>query len=228
MGAERGKPLFVVTIDGPAGVGKTTLARAVAEKLGVAYLDTGAMYRSVAWMLGKGSWEWSEEKLDRGLDKLAFSIQGAGEATILLVNGHETGSKIRTETVGLWASHVAKIPQVRRRLTEIQRSLGQSVSLVAEGRDMGTVVFPKALFKFFLDASPEVRARRRWLQLRDAGSTEDLEGLTRQMRIRDEQDRNRAIAPLRPAEDAVCIDTGMLDPAQVLEQIIRRIASQMP
>jgi cytidylate kinase len=228
MGAERGKPVFVVTIDGPAGVGKTTLARAVAQHMGVAYLDTGAMYRSVAWMLGKGSWEWSEEKLARGLDKLVFSIQGAGETTILLVNGREVGSKIRTETVGLWASHVARIPLVRTRLTEIQRSLGQKVSLVAEGRDMGTVVFPNALFKFFLDASPEVRARRRWLQLREAGSTEDLEDLTRQMRIRDEQDRNRAIAPLRPAEDAMCIDTGPLEPSQVLQQILARISGQMP
>ena len=227
MGADKGTGLFVVTIDGPAGVGKTTLARAVAQHLGVAYLDTGAMYRSVAWILGQGSWEWPEEQLAQGLARLDFSIQGAGEATTLLVNGHAAGSEIRTETVGLWASHVAKIPQVRCRLTEIQRSLGQSVSLVAEGRDMGTVVFPKALFKFFLDASPEVRAKRRWLQLRDAGRTEDLQELTRQMRMRDEQDRHRAIAPLKPAKDAVCIDTGSLDPSQVLQQILGRISSQM-
>jgi cytidylate kinase len=228
MGAEGGKHVFVVTIDGPAGVGKTTLARAVAQHLGVAYLDTGAMYRSVAWILGEGAWEWSEEKLARSLVSLDFSLQGAGEATILLVNGREVGPEIRTETVGLWASHVAKIPRVRSRLTEIQRSLGQRVSLVAEGRDMGTVVFPNAGFKFFLDASPEVRARRRWLQLRDAGSTEDLQVLTRQMRMRDEQDRNRAIAPLKPAKDAVCIDTGPLEPSQVLQQILARISDQMP
>ena len=223
MGAETGEGIFVVTLDGPAGVGKTTQARGVAEQLGVAYLDTGAMYRSVAWILGEGSWEWPEEKLARGLADMDFSMKGAGAGTTLFVNGNEIGQEIRTETVGLWASHVAKLPLVRNRLTEVQRSLGESVSLVAEGRDMGTVVFPNARFKFFLDASPEVRAKRRWLQLQEAGITEDLEDLTRQMRIRDDQDRNRAIAPLKPAEDAVIIDTGVLAPDEVLEAIIRHI-----
>ncbi len=223
MGAETPDRIFVVTLDGPAGVGKTTQARGVAEKLGVAYLDTGAMYRSVAWILGEGSWEWDSDTLAQGLDGLDFAMQGAGAASQMVVNGKEIGSEIRTETVGLWASHVAKLPQVRKRLTEVQRSLGQHVSLVAEGRDMGTVVFPRARFKFFLDASPEVRAKRRWLQLQEAGITEDLGTLTRQMRIRDEQDRNRSLAPLRPAEDAVIIDTGVLDPGEVLEEIIRHI-----
>ncbi len=223
MGAETPDQIFVVTLDGPAGVGKTTQARAVAEKLGVAYLDTGAMYRSVAWILGEGSWDWPEKRLARGLACVCFSIRGAGSATRLFVNDHEVGQNIRTETVGLWASHVARLPLVRQRLTEVQRSLGEHVSLVAEGRDMGTVVFPGARFKFFLDASPEVRAKRRWLQLQEAGITEDLGTLTRQMRIRDEQDRNRSLAPLRPAEDAVIIDTGVLDPGEVLEEIIRHI-----
>ncbi|WP_462323850.1 (d)CMP kinase [Desulfoplanes sp.] len=228
MDIETPGQVFVVTLDGPAGVGKTTQARGVAEQLGVAYLDTGAMYRSVAWILGHGSWDWADETLAQGLAGMRFSIEGAGAATTLFVNDNRVGREIRTEAVGLWASHVAQLPLVRNRLTEVQRFLGQSVSLVAEGRDMGTVVFPSARFKFFLDASPEVRAKRRWLQLQDAGMTEDLEELTRRMRIRDEQDRNRAIAPLRPADDAVIIDTGVLGPEGVLERIIRHIDQKRP
>ncbi|PIE68943.1 MAG: cytidylate kinase [Deltaproteobacteria bacterium] len=216
---------FVVTLDGPAGVGKTTLAKAVADYLGVAYLDTGAMYRSVAWIYGKDSWLWPEEQMMQALGTLTFALKGSGNATALWVNGKEIGAEIRTETVGLWASHVAKLPLVRKRLTQVQRSLGHSLSLVAEGRDMGTVVFPEARFKFFLDASPTIRAKRRWLQLQEAGTPQRLDDLVEQMRIRDEQDRNRSIAPLRPAEDAVMVDTGDLDCKQVLESIVQHIST---
>lgn len=217
--------IVVITLDGPAGVGKTTLARGVAEHLGIAYLDTGAMYRSVAWSLGELSWEWDEEKLAKALGNLAFTMRGTGAETRLLVNKEEIGEAIRTEKVGLWASHVAKLPQVRACLTAAQQALGQRMSLVAEGRDMGTVVFPKAANKFFLDASPEVRAQRRWLQLKDAGMDENLGMLTEQMRIRDEQDRNRVLAPLCPAKDALIIDTGGLTLEEVLKKIISAIGS---
>jgi len=215
-----GSDIFVVTLDGPAGVGKTTLARGVAAYFGVAYLDTGAMYRCVAWTLGDRSWEWSGEKLTAALDTLTFAMRGTGAETRLLLNNKEIGEVIRTETVGLWASHVARLPQVRAYLTTVQQSLGQRVPLVAEGRDMGTVVFPDAAYKFFLDASPAVRAQRRWLQLKNAGMDENLQALTEQMRVRDEQDRNRALAPLRPAKDALVIDTGSLTLTGVQQRII--------
>ena len=217
------REIFVITLDGPAGVGKTTLACAVAEHFGVAYLDTGAMYRSIAWTLGESSWEWPEEKLVAALEKCVFHLQGKGAGTRLFLNNEEIGEAIRTETAGLWASYLARLPLVRARLTAVQQSLGSRIALVAEGRDMGTVVFPAAAYKFFLDAAPAVRARRRWLQLKSAGKEENLDALTEQMRIRDEQDRNRAIAPLCPAPDAVIIDTGVLTRKEVLENIISAI-----
>lgn len=220
---ENSRGAYVVTLDGPAGVGKTSIARAVAEHLHIAYLDTGAMYRSVAWVLGEYSWEWSEENIATSLQDITFALEGKGEETRLFVNQEEIGEAIRTETVGLWASHVAQLPQVRARLTAVQQQLGTRVSLVAEGRDMGTVVFPHAKHKFFLDAAAAVRAKRRWLQLGEAGIAEDLKELTKQMCVRDEQDRNRAIAPLCPAKNAVIIDTGMMTLPEVLGRIISAI-----
>jgi cytidylate kinase len=212
--------ITIVTLDGPAGVGKTTVARQLAQKLGIAYLDTGAMFRSVALTLGEGAWERPVNQLVPELNRLDFDLEGVGGTSELLLNGHPLSPSIRSEEVGLWASHIGRIPVVRDFLRRNQQAIGRSTSLVAEGRDMGSVVFPEAPHKFFLDASIDVRALRRFDQLKAMGMEEELERIRAQMRIRDDQDRNRLVAPLRPAADAVLIDTGLTDADGVLEYIL--------
>jgi len=216
---------LIVTLDGPAGVGKTTLARRLAEELGVAYLDTGAMFRAIGFSLGEGARDWPEEKLSAELATMRFAIEGAGADTRLLVNGHEMGDEIRSEKVGLLASAVGTLPPVREALKRAQREIGRECSLVAEGRDMGTVVFPEARVKFFLDATPEERATRRVLQLRQMGQAADYDAILVQIKVRDAQDRNRAVAPLKPAEDAIIVDTTKLDVDQVFAELKRLVAS---
>lgn len=210
----------IITLDGPAGVGKSTLAKRVAEHLGIAYLDTGAMFRIIAKTLGKAGLTLSEQELAAALAKLRFSLSGSGSATVLACNGAAAGQEIRTEAIGMLASEYAALAPVRAYLKTAQQALGEAYSLVAEGRDMGTAVFPGAADKFFLDASPETRALRRVKQLAENGVHEDIEVVTRQIRARDDKDRNRAIAPLKPARDAVIIDTSHLDIDGVFNAII--------
>ena len=214
---------LVVTLDGPAGVGKTTLAKRLAQALGVAYLDTGAMYRAVAQRLGEGSWLWPGERLSEALAGFEFSLSGSGADSVLSVDNVPLGEEIRTEEVGMWGSNVAVLPVVRDFLKVAQQRLGAGVSLVAEGRDMGTVVFPDAAVKFFLDADPRERAKRRFRQLRAMGREADLDTLETAIRARDDQDRNRAAAPLRPAGDAVLVDTTSLNVEEVFEILLSRV-----
>ena len=213
----------IITIDGPAGVGKSTIAKKVAVALGIAYLDTGAMFRTLALRLGQEGLGLPEQELAVRTGALAFSLALSGDETALACNGATVGEEIRTETVGMLASRYAALPVVRSWLKKAQRDLGQRYSLVAEGRDMGTVVFPAAPYKFFLDATPETRARRRVHQLALSGVMEDLAEVTRRIRERDEQDRGRSIAPLRPAVDAIVIDTSALTLEDVFAEIMRRM-----
>ncbi|SDB55258.1 cytidylate kinase [Desulfonatronum thiosulfatophilum] len=215
---------LIVTLDGPAGSGKTTVAKMVAARLGIAYLDTGAMFRAFALHLGPQSWTRSEADLRNGLAGLGFAVKGRGEESALLLNGEPLGAEIRQEEVGMWASNLARLDVVREILKQAQQRLGAETPLVAEGRDMGSVVFPQAKFKFFLEAAPEERARRRWLQLKEMGVEEDLDALAENLRRRDDQDRNRTIAPLKPAADAVIIDTAGLTPEAVAERIVQIVA----
>ncbi len=217
---------LVVTLDGPAGVGKSTLARMLAKRLGLAFLDTGAMFRAVAWRLGPDSWTWPEARIAEKLGGLRFGLAGAGEATRLLLDGRALGPEIRTEEAGMWASNVATLPVVRRFLKQAQQDLARSASLVAEGRDMGSVVFPGARHKFFLDADPAERARRRALQLRDMGQEADEAAILAQIQARDLQDRTRAEAPLKPADDAVILDTTHLDLEEVFDAILAEIVGK--
>ena len=225
---------LVVTLDGPAGVGKSTLARNVAGCLGIAYMDTGAMFRTIAMGLkehidtAQRCLTLQGPALDTALQQFTFALQGNGETTALLCNERLVGNEIRSEEAGLMAAAVAVAPQVRSFLKTAQQALGARFSLVAEGRDMGTEVFPQAACKIFLDASPEVRATRRFLQLQEMGSPADLPTLTAQIAQRDAQDRNRAIAPLRPAADAVIIDTSALSLEEVFRTIIQAVQAKAP
>lgn len=222
------KKLPVVTLDGPSGVGKTTLARRVAEALGYPYLDTGAMFRILALRLGEGAEKLPETELRARCMGFSFTLEGSGEHTVLLCNGKPVGEEIRTEEVARLASKLATVPMVREYLKEAQRILGEASPLVAEGRDMGTVIFPAARHKFFLDASPEVRALRRVRELKAKGEQSNPEVIAELIRQRDEQDRNRAVAPLCPAADAIRIDTSHLTADAVLERVLEGIRSPEP
>ncbi len=216
-------PNLIVTIDGPAGVGKSTMAKKLARELGIPYLDTGAMFRSIAWKLGEGSWEWDEARLEAEMAGFDYTLSGIGEESILSLNGTPIGDEIRTEEVGMWASNVATLPVVRTFLKTAQQSLSARFSLVAEGRDMGTVIFPDAPHKFFLDASVEERAHRRYHQLERLGKPADLEELKGQIAKRDDQDRNRAVTPLKAADDAITIDTTDLNKDEVFVELVKGV-----
>lgn len=214
---------MIITIDGPAGVGKSTLAGRLAESFKIAYLDTGAMYRAVGWMLGNEDPASNQNKLKKILEGLDFGLQGSGWNSRITLNKNILGDEIRTEEVGMLASDFARLEIVREYLTRSQQKIGQETSLVAEGRDMGSVVFINAHYKFFLDASARVRAERRQTQLLRMGKNADYNLILEQIIKRDEQDRNRTIAPLKPAPDAFVIDTGPLNPDQVFGQMRKYI-----
>lgn len=217
------RQLPVVTLDGPAGVGKTTLARRMADSLGIAYLDTGAMFRCLALRLGAGAHLWPEERLRTACTACTFSLRGTGGFSELFCNDQPVRGEIRTEEVGMLAASLGTVPLVRDYLCTAQRELARQRPLVVEGRDMGTVVFPTARFKFFLDATPEVRALRRLRDLEARGQQADLATLTEQICQRDALDRNRPIAPLKPADDAIIVDTSALDIEGVLGTLLHAI-----
>lgn len=217
------KAPMIVTLDGPAGVGKSTLAKRLAGELGVAFLDTGAMFRAAAYTLGEGAWDWTQGILQQKLGDFEFTLRGSGKDTELLLNGQPLPEAIRSEETGRWASQLAVVPSVRAYMKMAQIYLGQTTSLVAEGRDMGTVVFPGATHKFFLDADPDERARRRCRQLESLGEPADFASIAESIRLRDDQDRNRSIAPLKPAPDAMVVDTTCLTESEVLEHVLDRV-----
>lgn len=213
----------IITIDGPAGVGKSSIARILARDLGLAYLDTGAMYRTLGLRLDDAVLDGNEAGRQEAMENLHFQLSGQGDDSRLMLNGAPVGEEIRSEEVAARASRLAVLPDVRRFLQRAQQYIGQNTSLVCEGRDMGTKVFPQARHKFFLDAAPEVRAQRRFLQLQAQGRPADFELILSQIIARDQQDRNRATDPLRPAADALIVDTGPLDMAGVVAAIKSRL-----
>lgn len=228
----------IITLDGPSGVGKSTLAALVAENLDWAFLDTGATFRAVALELGEGAWDWPEDELYAALRRMRFELTGQGENSKILLNGQQLLTSIREEKVGMWASLLSKRPEVRKFLLSAQRKMartkeGEFIPLVAEGRDMGTLVFPLAAHKFFLEATPMVRAQRRLKQLFEGQThvpaevaAQKLKQISADMEKRDYQDRTRALAPLRPADDAMIIDVTLFDCAEVLKIILNAVTAK--
>jgi len=199
---------LIIAIDGPSGAGKSTLAKKLADDLGFIYLDTGAMYRALALkILHQGVDLADDQKLAELVNSTAVDLQGDGAELRVLLDGNNVASEIRTPAVSQMASKASALKLVRDRMLDLQRRVGERGSVVAEGRDIGTVVFPDAQVKIFLSASAAERARRRCAELRAAGQPVDLDVTLREIEERDQRDSERALAPLRKAEDALVIDS---------------------
>ena len=212
----------VIAIDGPAGAGKSTIARSIADKLGFVYIDTGAMYRAVAlWALRNGIPETDVHKVGQLAAAASVSFE-AGSRRVFL-NGEDVTEAIRTPDVSAAASRVSTIPAVRRALVEKQRQMGAKASVVMEGRDIGSIVFPDARVKIFLDAQPGVRAGRRMVELRDRGQPATHAITLVEMSERDTRDRTRPEAPLVQAPDAIYVDSSNLSVPEVEEVILKLI-----
>lgn len=220
----------VITIDGPSGSGKGTISQLLAQRLGWNLLDSGALYRVLALAAKQHAVDLTNAD---GLTVLAghldvqFRATDMGAAPRVILEGEDVTDVIRTEECGDMASQVAAIPSVRQALLERQRAFCEQPGLVTDGRDMGTVIFPQAVLKIFLDASAEERAQRRYNQLKEKGINGSLARVLEELRERDRRDTQRAVAPLKPAKDAIKIDTTGLSIQQVLDQVIQAVHSRL-
>ncbi|UCG99834.1 MAG: (d)CMP kinase [Deltaproteobacteria bacterium] len=214
----------LVTIDGPTGSGKSTISHILAKRLGYHYLDTGAMYRAVALAIWRAGIDLKDEE---GISKICNSLNirfiHEGNSVKLYLGEEDVTEAIRKPIIDLTASNISAIANVRKVVTRLQRKIGSQGPLVAEGRDMGTVVFPEAKHKFYLDASLEVRVNRRFLERQKRGESISREKVREDLIKRDYQDMNRRLSPLRPAKDAKIVDTTKLNPKQVVEKIIKEM-----
>jgi len=215
---------LVIAIDGPAGAGKSTAARALAARLGYAYVDSGAMYRAVGLVARERGIDPADgAALGAVVARLAITFRPGPEGQRVLLGGRDVTEAIRAPEAGEWASRVAAVQAVRARLVERQRGLGAEGGVVMDGRDVGTAVFPDADCKFFLTASVEERARRRQADVRAAGGADTLAATRQAVEERDRRDRERAHSPLRPAADAIVVDTSTLTPAEVVERLLATV-----
>lgn len=212
---------FNIAIDGPAGAGKSTIARRVAKELGFLYVDTGAMYRTIAlYLLRNGIDCGQEEALERALREIEVGLGYEDGEQQVFLNGENVSGQIRTEAVSQMASVSSARPMVRAKLLQLQRSMAQEHDVLMDGRDIGTLILPDAQLKIFLTASPQARARRRFLELQEKGVQACLEEIEREMEERDYRDTHRETAPLRQAEDAVLVDTSDMTVEEVVAKIL--------
>jgi cytidylate kinase len=214
----------MVTIDGPAGSGKSTVSRMLARKIGFAYLDTGAMYRAIALIARRKGMDFHDgEELGKLCSDLDLWFDRGQDPPKLMLGKEDISALIRSPELDMLSSAVSAVREVRAAMSSLQRGMAKEGGFVAEGRDMGTVVFPVAQWKFYLTASHEARAERRYRERLARGETITKETVAEDLKRRDDQDRMRALSPLRPAEDAIIIDSTMLAAGEVLEEMINHI-----
>ena len=212
---------YNIAIDGPAGAGKSTIAKKIAKKMGYIYVDTGAMYRAMAlFLLREKITPQETEKINKKCEEADITIRYEGGEQIVYLNGENVNGLIRTEEVGNMASASSPNPNVRKKLVELQQKLAANADVVMDGRDIGTCVLPNAQVKVYLTADSKVRAQRRYKELTEKGVTCDLEVIEKDIIERDHQDMTREISPLKQAEDAVLVDSSYLTIDEVVEKII--------
>ena len=218
---------LIIAIDGPSAAGKSTVAREIARRLRYRYLDSGLTYRAVGWAAIENDIDPGDEKAARELiSHLDISLEYDSGSGRMLVNGRDVTGLVRTREVSEAASVISRFPFVREKVVAVQRGAGRTGNLVAEGRDMGTVVFPEAPLKFFLEATPEVRARRRLRDWDRLGVHADYDAVLRELKARDERDSTRDASPLRPAHDAIRMDTSDLTVKEVVETLLGKVSER--
>ena len=219
---------MIIAIDGPSGAGKSTLAKRLAKTLGYTYVDTGAMYRALALkVLRRGVDLADDARMAQLVQSTEIDLREIDGKLVVLLDGYDVATEIRTPEVSQMASKVSALKSVRARLLDFQRAMGQRGSVVAEGRDIGTVIFPQAEVKIFLDASTHERARRRYEELRAAGRSVDFDETLRELAERDKRDSERELAPLSQAEDAVLIDTSKFDAERVAALVLNLVQKKV-
>lgn len=213
--------MFSIAIDGPAGAGKSSVAKEAARQLGFLYVDTGALYRTIALFVQRAGIDPQDAKaVEAALPEIKVEMKPAPQGQQMFLNGEDVTGLIRTPEISLVTSQVASQPAVRAFLLELQRGLAQENNVLMDGRDIGTVVLPQAQLKVFLTASSEERARRRVRQLEESGQSADYDEIKREIELRDRQDSTRAVAPLKPAPDAVELDTSHMGFPQAVEALV--------
>lgn len=211
---------FNIAIDGPAGAGKSTIAKSVAAQLGFIYVDTGAMYRSLALYFIRHGIDGSDEaQIQAVLPEISVSLAYEDGAQLVFLNGEDVSAYIRTEEVSVMTSKTSAFACVREKLLELQRDMAAKYDVLMDGRDIGTTILPNAQLKIYLTASSAVRAKRRFLEQQERGIACTLEEIERDINERDERDKNRAVSPLRMADDAVLVDTSDMTIGEVIEAI---------
>lgn len=220
--------MFNVAIDGPAGAGKSSIAKAVAKRLGYIYVDTGALYRAIGYAAVQSNTDiFDNTALENLLNSIKIELEFKNNTQLVILNGEDVSRVIRTPRVSMAASDISKIPAVRAYLLDLQRSMAKTNNVIMDGRDIGTVVLPNAQVKIFLTASPEIRAERRYKEFVEKGENVKYEDVLNDVIKRDYQDTHRDIAPLKPADDSVYIDTSDLSFDESVKKIIDVIEEKL-